>query len=84
MSGAPAEDEKVDDDVATAILRTKNKPWRLRVDDAAADDNSVVSLSQAKMDELDLFRGDTVTLKGRRQRETVRFYVSSALSFSDG
>jgi len=71
MSGAPAEDEKVDDDVATAILRTKNKPWRLRVDDAAADDNSVVSLSQAKMDELDLFRGDTVTLKGRRQRETI-------------
>jgi hypothetical protein len=28
--------------------------------------------SQAKMDELDLFRGDTVILKGRRQKETVR------------
>jgi hypothetical protein len=27
---------------------------------------------QAKMDELDLFRGDTVLLKGRRKRETVR------------
>ena len=48
-------------DPATAILRTKAKPYRLIVEDAVTDDNSVVSLSQAKMDELDLFRGDTVS-----------------------
>ena len=35
------------------------------------DDNSVVALSQEKMDELQLFRGDTVLLKGKRRRETV-------------
>jgi len=71
MSGpAPDEDAKKEE-VATAILRTKAKPYRLMVDDAVTDDNSVVSLSQAKMDELDLFRGDTVILKGRRQKETV-------------
>ena len=42
-------------------MRTKAKPYRLIVEDAITDDNSVVSLSQAKMDELDLFRGDTVS-----------------------
>jgi hypothetical protein len=31
-----------------------------------------LTMVQAKMDELDLFRGDTVLLKGRRKRETVR------------
>lgn len=57
--------------MATAILRTKNKPNRLIVDESTNDDNSVVQLSQAKMDELELFRGDTVLLKGPKRRETV-------------
>ena len=35
---------------------------RLIVEDAVNDDNSVVALSSAKMDELQLFRGDTVRL----------------------
>ena len=65
---APAQDP---DDVATAILRTKAKPYRLVVENADNDDNSVVSLSQDKMDELDLFRGDTVLVKGKRKKETV-------------
>ena len=59
------------DDLATAILRQKAKPNRLIVEDAVNDDNSVVALSQDKMDELQLFRGDTVLLKGKRRRETV-------------
>lgn len=58
-------------DTATAILRTKPKPYRLIVEDATNDDNSVVSLNQAKMDELDLYRGDTALVKGKRKRETV-------------
>lgn len=57
--------------MATAILRTKAKPNRLIVEEAVNDDNSVVALSQDKMDELQLFRGDTVLLKGKRRRETV-------------
>ena len=32
----------------------------LRADEASNDDNSVVALSEAKMEELQLFRGDTV------------------------
>jgi len=63
-------------DLETAILRTKSKPNRLLVEDAINDDNSVVSLSQAKMDELQLFRGDTVLLKGKRRKETVCLVLS--------
>ena len=51
------------DEFATAILNQKKRPNRLIVEDAVNDDNSVVALSMAKMDELQLFRGDTVLLK---------------------
>ena len=57
-----------DDGLATAILKEKVKPNRLIVDDSVGDDNSVVSLSQAKMDELQLFRGDTVLIKGKKRK----------------
>merc|ERR1711868_296884 len=63
-------------DLATAILKEKVKPNRLIVDDSVGDDNSVVSLSQAKMDELQLFRGDTVLIKGKKRKETVCIVLS--------
>lgn len=56
------------DDLATAILKNKERPNRLIVEETANDDNSCVSLSQAKMDELGLFRGDTVLLKGKKTK----------------
>jgi len=62
--------------LATAILKEKVKPNRLIVDDSVGDDNSVVSLSQAKMDELQLFRGDTVLIKGKKRKETVCIVLS--------
>jgi transitional endoplasmic reticulum ATPase len=43
----------------------------LLVDDAFNDFNRVVALSQEKMNELQLFCGDTVFLKGNKNRETV-------------
>ena len=49
----------------------QNQPDRLKVEDAANDDNSVVGLSQEKMDELKMFRGDTVFIKGNKNHETV-------------
>jgi len=70
-----AEDQNPDD-LATAILRRKARPNRLIVEEAINEDNSVVSLSQAKMDDLKLFRGDTVMLKGKRRRETVCIVLS--------
>ena len=58
-------------DLSTAIMDKKRSPNRLIVDEAASDDNSVVSLSQKKMEELQLFRGDTVLLKGKKGKQTV-------------
>lgn len=68
---AKDEKEKKNDQLATAILKDKVKPNRLIVDQSEKDDNSVIALSQAKMDELGLFRGDTVVLKGKKRKETV-------------
>ena len=64
------------DELATAILNTKQKPNRLLVEDTVNDDNSVVALSLAKMDELQLFRGDTVLLKGKKRKESVCIVLS--------
>ena len=54
----------------------KKAPNRLIVDEARNDDNSVVSLSAAKMEELQLFRGDTVLLKGKKGHDTVCIVLS--------
>ena len=64
------------DEFATAILNQKKRPNRLIVEDAVNDDNSVVALSMAKMDELQLFRGDTVLLKGKKRKESVCIVLS--------
>lgn len=50
-------------DFSTAILERKKAPNRLLVDEAINDDNSVLSMHPSKMDELQLFRGDTVLVK---------------------
>ena len=49
----------------------KKNPNRLLVDEASNDDNSVVALALSTMEELQLFRGDTVLLKGKRRKDTV-------------
>uniref|UniRef100_A0A9J8C8T2 Transitional endoplasmic reticulum ATPase n=1 Tax=Cyprinus carpio carpio TaxID=630221 RepID=A0A9J8C8T2_CYPCA len=59
------------EDYSTAILKQKVRPNRLIVDEANNEDNSIVCLSQVKMEELQLFRGDTVVLRGRKRRQTV-------------
>ncbi len=58
-------------DFSEAILEQKKRPNRLMVDEATNDDNSVVALHPSKMEELQLFRGDTVLLKGKRRKDTV-------------
>merc|ERR1712212_125845 len=68
--------DKKGEELATAILNRKAKPNRLLVEDAVNDDNSVVALSLAKMDELQLFRGDTVLLKGKKRKESVCIVLS--------
>jgi transitional endoplasmic reticulum ATPase len=58
-------------DFSTAILEKKKSPNRLLVDEAINDDNSVVALHPNTMETLELFRGDTVLLKGKKRRDTV-------------
>nr|CEL67655.1 TPA: Cell division control protein 48 homolog A [Neospora caninum Liverpool] len=61
----PAPAEKKDDS------QKKRSPNRLIVEEAINDDNSVVALNPAKMEELQIFRGDTVLLKGKMRHDTV-------------
>ena len=67
------------EDPSTAILQRKSKPNRLIVEDSPNDDNSVVGLSQDKMDELDLYRGDTALIKGKRKKDTVWLQAQKCL-----
>lgn len=46
----------------------KKAPHKLQVEDSKQDDNSIVEMTQAKMDELKIFRGDAVILKGMSQK----------------
>lgn len=59
------------DETATAILKKKKKPNSLIVTDAVNDDNSVIALSNNTMETLQLFRGDTVLVKGKKRKDTV-------------
>lgn len=66
-SAKPAEQK----DFSTAIMERKKAPNRLVVEESVTDDNSVVSLHPSVMEKLQLFRGDTVLLKGKKRRDTV-------------
>ncbi|KAI9458156.1 P-loop containing nucleoside triphosphate hydrolase protein [Lactarius psammicola] len=64
-------------DTSTAILRPKKSPNRLIVDEATSDDNSVATLNPATMETLQLFRGDTIIVRGKKRRDTVLICLSS-------
>ncbi|CAL5227564.1 g10557 [Coccomyxa viridis] len=70
---SPTAEEKGKDkkDFSTAILERKKSPNRLIVDEAVNDDNSIVALNLKTMEALQLFRGDTVLLKGKKRKDTV-------------
>lgn len=67
---ASGADQAKEDATATAILRRKKKDNMLLVDDAINDDNSVIAINSNTMDKLELFRGDTVLVKGKKRRDT--------------
>ncbi|PRQ23303.1 putative vesicle-fusing ATPase [Rosa chinensis] len=58
-------------DFSTAILDRKKAPNRLVVDEAVVDDNSTIQLCPETMEKLQLFRGDTVLIKGKKHRDTI-------------
>jgi transitional endoplasmic reticulum ATPase len=61
-------------DVSTAILERKKAPNRLLVDDGegrVVPDNSTVAITAAAMEQLGIYVGDLVLLRGKRRWETV-------------
>ena len=50
---------------------------KLIVDETNVDDNSIVHIPSELMESLNLFRSDTVLLKGKRRRETVAVVAPS-------
>ncbi|KAL2459534.1 Cell division control protein 48-like protein E [Forsythia ovata] len=70
-SGTTTDSKSDKKDYSTAILERKKSPNRLVVDEAVNDDNSVVSMHPAKMEALQLFRGDTILIKGKKRKDTV-------------
>ncbi|KAK4857520.1 hypothetical protein QYF36_001993 [Acer negundo] len=58
----------------------ETKKHRLIVEEAIVDDNSVIALHPNIMEELGLFRGDTVLIKGKRRRETVCLQILMRLA----
>jgi len=71
LTDASGAERKEVDDTATAILKKKKKPNNLIVTDAVNDDNSIIALSNNTMETLQLFRGDTVLVRGKKRKDTV-------------
>merc|ERR1719197_1263812 len=70
------------EEVTPGPPRKKRAANRLVVDDvsevvAQDGDNSCILLSNEKMEELDLFRGDSVLVRGKRRRETVCIAIAN-------
>ena len=77
LDNDPSGKEQRDEDAtATAILKKKKKPNQLMLTDAINDDNSTIVLSNATMDALQLFRGDTVLVRGKKRKDTVLVVLS--------
>mmetsp|Transcript_16844 Transcript_16844/g.20249 ORF Transcript_16844/g.20249 Transcript_16844/m.20249 type:complete len:872 (+) Transcript_16844:33-2648(+) len=84
LLGDNAEESKNEEAKAEAVTDSKSgkremkrSPNRLMVDEAHGEgDNSCVMLSAAKMEALNLFRGDTVKLIGKRRADTVCIAIS--------
>jgi transitional endoplasmic reticulum ATPase len=66
--------QKMDAKVMAAdvpVEQGKYGPDTLLTDDSVTDDHSTVAMNSERMDELGLFSGDTVLLKGKKRRDTI-------------
>jgi transitional endoplasmic reticulum ATPase len=65
VSCSPKEEKK---DFSTAILDSKKAPNKLIVEESINDDNSTIQISQSKMSELKIFKGDPILIKGKKRK----------------
>ena len=84
METEPINQPEVKKDVSTAILNQKKAPNKLIVEEATNDDNSTVYMTEAKLNELGIFKGDPVLLKGKRRKETLCIALQEAGDLEDG
>jgi len=61
----------------------KKAPHKLQVEESKQDDNSIVEMTAAKMDELKIFKGDAVILKGKKRKETVAIALTTEEAGAD-
>ncbi|KAF7810850.1 cell division cycle protein 48-like protein [Senna tora] len=64
------------EDFSAAILKLKNVPNRLVVDDAVKDDNSSVALHPETMEKLKMVHGHTILIKGKGRKDTICFVLA--------
>ena len=74
----PKNPESKPKDFSTAILDRKKAPYHLIAEDSKgpSEDASVIQLTQKKMDELKIFKSETVLLKGKKRKETICICLS--------
>ena len=85
----PPKDEKKPADLSMAILAGSNERNSMQVFSYSSDEgHTVVGLTGAAMEEMGLFEGDTVSIKGKRGKKTMASVVvldqSDVTSLSDG
>jgi transitional endoplasmic reticulum ATPase len=71
-----AEERKQKHQELVEKLKGQREKWRLVVDEATQDDNSVVTINKDTMEELGLFRGDCVRLVGKKHKDTIAIVLS--------
>ncbi|KAL9652748.1 hypothetical protein ABK040_010781 [Willaertia magna] len=69
------ERKKQHDELLEKIKSQKEKN-RLIVDEATQDDNSIVAIHPDTVDALELFRGDTVRIIGKKHKDTIAIVLS--------
>ena len=52
-------------------MQSKKAPNKLTVEDTKNDDNTIIEITEKKMEELKLMKGDQVLLRGKKRHETV-------------
>ena len=85
----PPKDEKKPADLSMAILAGSNERNSMQVFSYSSDEgHTVVGLTGAAMEEMGLFEGDTVSIKGKRGKKTMASVVvldqSDVTSLTDG
>ena len=74
----PKNPESKPKDFSTAILDRKKAPYHLIAEDSKgpSEDASAIQLTKKKMDELKIFKSETVLLEGKKRKETICICLS--------